>query len=82
MENDRHLLALIESMSADQIVARAAGDRSACGAGAIAAAIAACRALGATAGVTLAHTNSCETLKAYGQHDNADSVGYASVVFA
>jgi len=82
MANDRHLLTLVESMAADRIVDQAVANRSACGAGAIAAAIAACGALGATAGTVLAHTNSCETLKAYGQRDNTDSVGYASVVFA
>ena len=82
MRNDRRLLQLIESMSAEEIVGDTTRTHSACGGGAIAATIAACRAMGASTGTVLRHTNSCETLRAYGQTDTANAVGYASVVFS
>ncbi len=82
MRNDRQLLAMIEAMYAEQIVAETSRQHSACGGGAIAATIAACAALGAATGTVLRHTNSCETLRAYYPDDTSNSVGYASVVFA
>lgn len=81
-ENDRRLLRLIESMTAEAIVDETAEHLNACGGGAIAATIAASRVLGASHGVTLRHTNSYEMLKAMYPSDMSDAVGYASVVFA
>jgi len=82
VENDKRLLALIEQMAADRIVAHTTQTHSACGGGAIAATIAACRELGADRGVVLRHTNSFETLKAFSPNDTSTAVGYTSVVFA
>ena len=72
------MLKLIETMRADRIVSEAGARRNACAGGAIAATIAACSTLGATRGLTLAHTTSSEVIP--GQND--DAVGYAAVVFA
>jgi MEMO1 family protein len=80
--NDRNLLQLIEAMSADRIVEHTSRFHSACGGGAVAATIAACKVLGASAGSVLWYTNSYETLKPYHVGDNENVVGYASVVFA
>lgn len=80
-ENDRRLLKLVETMSAEQIVEETSNHLNACGAGAVAATIAICRALGAKKGEVLSHTNSYEALKAFYPTDRSDAVGYASVVF-
>ena len=53
---------------------------NACGAGAIAAMLAACRDLGATSATVLRHANSYETLAGVAPQQPADAVGYASVV--
>ena len=77
--NDRRMIELILEMEADQIVPEATEHRNACGAGAVAATIAAVRQLGATRGVLLAHTTSYEVMPS---RLTDDSVGYAGVVFA
>lgn len=83
VENDRRMLGLIEAMAADEIVPEADARHNACGAGAVAAAIAACAVLGATRGICLAHTNSYEVVRQmYPAHADETTVGYASVVFA
>lgn len=85
VENDRRLLKLIERMRADQVVDESNARQNACGGGAIAAAIAACAAMGATRGVVLDYTTSAEVIRASeGLHTGQveDAVGYASVVFA
>ncbi len=81
--NDRRMIDLMEQMAAERVVAESAEHQNACGAGAVAATIAACRAMGATAGRLLAYDNSYEiTHRLYpGQADDT-TVGYASVVFA
>lgn len=78
-ENDRRLLDDAVHLRAEEIVARAAADHSACGSGAIAATVAAARALGATEGHILEHTTSYE-VQPLGAPD--DFVGYAAVVFS
>jgi len=81
--NDRRLLDLIERMAAEQIVPEAQARGNACGAGAVAATVAACRELGATRGCTIEYTNSYEVVHALYPNDPDDTtVGYASVVFA
>jgi len=81
--NDRRMLDAIEAMDADGIVPEARRNHNACGAGAIAATIAACRALGAEKGICLEYTNSYAITHAKYAYDPDDStVGYASVVFA
>jgi hypothetical protein len=83
VENDRRMLDLIEVMEADKIIPEADARGNACGAGAIAAAIAACAAQGATKGICLAYTNCYEVLRRMDpNHADETTVGYASVVFA
>jgi len=81
--NDRKILDLIEAMQAERIIPHARDHHNACGAGAIAATVAACRQLGATAGHTLKYTNSQEVMRQLMPNTSDDTtVGYASVVFA
>lgn len=79
--NDRRFLELIRHMEADKIAPHARRYQSACGSGAVAATVAACRSCGATRGVILRHTTSNEVLCVrYGEME--DAVGYAGIVFA
>jgi len=80
--NDRRILDLIVAMTGDRIVAEATEHKNACGSGAIAAAIGACRELGATRGNVLEHTNSYEVLRERFGESGTDAVGYAGIVFA
>jgi AmmeMemoRadiSam system protein B len=81
--NDRRMLDLIEAMDAEAVVPEALGHHNACGAGAVAAAVAAAKAMGATVGRILAYTNSYEIVHKQAPYDLDDTtVGYASVVFA
>lgn len=77
-ENDQRLLDEVVRMQAEAIVERALTDRSACGAGAIAATVAAARAFGATRGIILEHTTSHDVQP---MGSPTDFVGYAAVVF-
>ena len=82
-KNDLRILDLIEAMAVDEIVPEANANANACGAGAIAATIAACKAMGADRGLVLEYTNSYEVVHAQNPDDPDDTtVGYASVVFA
>jgi len=78
-DNDRRLLDDVVHLRAEEIVPHASADHSACGGGAVAATVAAARALGATQGVLLEHTTSYE-VQPLGSPD--DFVGYAAVVFS
>lgn len=79
--NDRAFIELVCAMQADRVAAEARRNQSACGGGAVAATIAACRRSGATRGVLLQHATSSEVLAGrYGKM--SDAVGYAGVVFA
>ena len=81
--NDRRMLDLIEAMDDARTIDEAATHANACGAGAITAAIAACKRLGATRGLCLQYTNSYQVVRADHPHyDDDTTVGYASVVFA
>jgi len=81
--NDRRMLDLIEAMAAEEVVPQARTHRNACGAGAIAATIAACREMGATKGYCLEYTNSREVMQEIMPSSRDETtVGYASVVFA
>ncbi len=80
-ENDRRLLDRIESLDAGRIVEETRTHHNSCGGGAIAAALAACRTLGALRGRVLEHTNSARELERIGYHDRDNSVGYAGAVF-
>jgi AmmeMemoRadiSam system protein B len=81
--NDQRMLRLMEELAAEQIVAEANQHGNACGAGAVAATLAACESLGATRGICLRYTNSYDVIHALYPDDLDDTtVGYASVVFA
>lgn len=78
--NDRRMIELMINMRAEEVVEEAMTNRNACGSGAVAATIAACREAGATQGRLVWHTTSNEVLRdRYGEMD--DAVGYAGVVF-
>lgn len=79
--NDRRLLDAIEKLDPEGVIEAAVTCQSACGAGAIAAAIAAARESGAVAARVLEHTNSAETLAGRYGGGMSDAVGYASIVF-
>jgi AmmeMemoRadiSam system protein B len=79
-ENDRRLLDRVTAMEAERIVPEAKARLNACGAGAIAAMLAACRDRGATGGQVLRHANSYETLADVASQEPENAVGYASVV--
>ena len=82
-QNDGRMLELIEAMDAEAIVGESAAHRNACGAGAIAATIAACLEMGAARGIRLEYTNSYViTHEMNGDNPDDTAVGYASVVFA
>ena len=81
--NDRRMLDLIEALDAESIIPEAHQRMNACGAGAVAAAIAACQVLGATKGICLDYTNSYTLIhEKYPYELDDTTVGYASVVFA
>lgn len=75
--NDRRLIDLVLSLDADAVVPEAATHRNACGSGAIAAAVAYAKAVGAQSAVLLDHTTSRETL---GPQSGENAVGYAGIV--
>jgi len=79
--NDRRILDLILAMDAEAIVPEAAEHMNACGAGAAAATVAACRELGATRGYLLSHVSSYEVARRLWGESSTDAVGYAAVVF-
>jgi len=79
--NDRRLIDLILKMDAEAVLADAAANRSACGAGAIAATIAACQQVGAGQAVLLEHTTSYEVARRMFDESATMAVGYAGIVF-
>jgi MEMO1 family protein len=79
-ENDRRLLGMIERFEIDRIVPEARSHYNACGAGAIAAMLAACRTAGAASATVLRHASSYETLAKVAPQPPVDAVGYAAVV--
>ena len=82
VDNDRRLLDLVEQMSADEIIPEVQSRSNACGGGAVAATIAACREMGAARGYCIEYTNSYEVMRAlYPDYTDETTVGYASVVF-
>jgi AmmeMemoRadiSam system protein B len=79
--NDRQFIDLAVKLDAGGLLANAAENQNACGAGAAAGAIAAARKLGKTEGVVLAQTNSNEVMVKKMGTSSSDSVGYAAIVF-
>ncbi len=81
--NDERILDRIAQMDAPGVIREASQNENACGAGAIAAAIEACSAMGAKRGILLKYTNSYRVSHAlYPSETDDTTVGYASVVFA
>lgn len=81
--NDRRMLDVIEAMDAEEVVGEAMARQNACGAGAVAATIAACKEMGASRAVVLEYTNSYQVMReTYPGTMDDTTVGYASVVFA
>ena len=77
-DNDHRMIRAIESLDAEAIVPEAERHQNACGAGAVAAAVAAARALGAKSGRTLEYTTSADVM----HEPHADrAVGYLGLVF-
>ncbi len=76
--NDRAILDLMVAMRAEEIVSEARSHHNACGAGAVAAAIAFAAEMGATQGVLLHYTTSHEVMP---MGRATDMVGYGAVVF-
>ena len=79
-ENDRRLLGMIERFEIEQIVPEVRSHYNACGAGAIAAMMAACKVAGAGLAKVLRHASSFETLAKVAPQPPVDAVGYAAVV--
>lgn len=79
--NDRRMVQLMLAMIEREAVREAQSNMNACGGGAIAATIAACKAIGAQRAELIEHTTSEEVLTAAGYEPMQDSVGYAGIVF-
>jgi len=79
-QNDRLLIEKILNLQEDAIVPEARAHLNACGAGAIAAMLAACKQFGATQARLLRHATSFETLATVAPQQPDNAVGYASIV--
>lgn len=80
--NDRRMIDLMLAMRDREAVREAVMNRSACGGGAIAATLAACRAYGAQRADLVDHTTSEEVLTALGHEPMDDAVGYAGIIIS
>jgi len=80
MDNDRRLLSAVANLAAERVVPEVGSRNNACGGGAIAAMLSACRELGATRGAVLRHTNSYDVLRDVAPQPPDNAVGYAAVV--
>jgi AmmeMemoRadiSam system protein B len=80
-ENDQRFIDLALKLEPQAMLASAAENGNACGAGAAAAAVAAAKKLGKTKGLLLAHTNSNEVMVREMGTSSQDSVGYAAIIF-
>jgi hypothetical protein len=78
--NDRRLLETIERFDVERVVSDVGEHSSACGGGAIAAMLAACRELGAREAKVLRHASSYQTLAEVAPQPPDNAVGYAAVV--
>ncbi len=79
--NDKKFIDLALKLEPERLLADAAENCNACGAGAAAAAIAAAKQVGKTKGLLLVHANSNEVMLRKMGTASADSVGYAAIVF-
>ena len=74
-ENDARITRLVEALDAEAVVDEASRNANACGAGAVAATLAAARELGATRGVEIEYTTSADAM---GEFYTDRAVGYLS----
>jgi MEMO1 family protein len=79
--NDMELIDAALAMQSGNIVELAEKKMNACGAGAVAATVAAAKAMGRTAGVLLAHRHSNEVMEDRFGETSDESVGYVAMVF-
>ncbi|MHC4501151.1 MAG: AmmeMemoRadiSam system protein B [Planctomycetota bacterium] len=79
--NDKQFIDLALKLEPEAMLANAAENCNACGAGAAAATVEAAKKLGKTKGVLLTHTNSNEVMLRQMGTSSAESVGYAAIVF-
>ena len=79
--NDQKFIDLALKLEPQSLLASAADNCNACGAGAAAAVVAAAKKLGKTEGLLLAHTNSSEVMLRKMGATSAESVGYAAIIF-
>lgn len=77
-DNDQQILDLAAEMKAEAVLTEAERHRNACGAGAIAATVAAAKVLGVSQGHLLEHTTSQEIMP---DRPVTDIVGYAGMIF-
>jgi MEMO1 family protein len=81
-ENDRRMLDLAVALDAEAVVAEAKSHQNACGPGAIAATLAAARALGAKRGCVVQYTTSFDVMREkLGRLETEAAVGYGGVIF-
>jgi AmmeMemoRadiSam system protein B len=81
-ENDKRMLDVMIRLDAEAAVPEAQRSANACGAGAIAATLAAARELGATRGYVVSYTTSYDVMRErMGRSDYEAAVGYVGVVF-
>ncbi len=78
---DQKFIDLASKLEPEGLLASAAENCNACGAGAAAAAVAAAKKLGKAEGLLLGHTNSNEVMLQKMGTTSAESVGYAAIVF-
>jgi len=78
VENDEHIITLAERMMPREILVEASVNHNACGAGAMAAATSAAKAMGAKKGVLIEHTTSYDVMP---EGEFVMAVGYAGIVF-
>lgn len=78
--NDRRMIEMIRQMNDAAVVDEARANQNACGAGAVAATLAACKAYGAGRATLLEHTTSFEVLRDRFPEPATDAVGYAGMV--
>jgi len=79
--NDQKFIDLALKLESQSLLTSAAENCNACGAGAVAATVAAAKKLGKTKGLLLAHTNSNKVMLRKMGTTSAESVGYAAIVF-
>jgi AmmeMemoRadiSam system protein B len=79
-QNDRRLLDRVQALVPEEVVSEVRHHQNACGGGAIAAMLSACREFGARQARVLTHANSYQTLAPVAPQTPDNAVGYASVV--